>query len=296
MAREQVIQTFCQALGIERTGPVADALTAALLDAHTDWPPDWLSENDFAGVLAERIDESDDVATALERCVASDLYVAAAVLDGQPEAMRVFDGELESALTTALGKLGASPQECAEVGQQVRQRLLVPTPERRARLADYEGRGPLRSWLRATVGRTFLNLRRGEKREVLVDDEAVLDALHEGGVDAELAHMRETYKKQFRESFHQALAGLTDRQKVLLRYRFVDRVSIDKIGKIYNVHRATVHRWLAEARSDLAIHTEKNLRTRLGLSPSEFHSIRRLVVSQLDVSLSRVLGSAKPLK
>ena len=295
MAGPEAISAFCEALGIESSDEVVDALTAAIVAAHTDWPSEWLGAREFAVHLARHVDAT-DVVGSLEGCEVSDLFVAASALAGHREALELFDRELSSAITAALHRLGANEQERAEVGQRVRQLLLLSATEREARLHDYEGRGALRSWLRAIVGRTYLNMKRGKQREVLVDDDAVLDALHEGDADLELAHMRETYKQQFREAFHQALDALSDRQKVLLRYRFVDRVSIDKIGKIYNVHRATVHRWLAEARQELAERTEGQLRENLRLSPSEFHSIRRLVVSQLDVSLSRFLVPPDSLK
>jgi RNA polymerase sigma-70 factor (ECF subfamily) len=76
----------------------------------------------------------------------------------------------------------------------------------------------------------------------------------------------------------------------LLKYHYVDGFSIDKICAIYTVHRATAARWLGAAREALAVETHRLLGTRLGVSPSELRSIARLVESQLDLSIRRLLG------
>ena len=71
--------------------------------------------------------------------------------------------------------------------------------------------------------------------------------------------------------------------------RALDGLSIDQLAAFYRVHRATTARWIEAARQAVLDGTRKELIRRLQLSRSELDSVMRLIGSQLDVSLSRVL-------
>ena len=58
---------------------------------------------------------------------------------------------------------------------------------------------------------------------------------------------------------------------------------------MYRVNASTVCRWIATAQSRIAAETEKDLRQRLRLSATELHSLTRLVITQLDFSVGRML-------
>jgi RNA polymerase sigma-70 factor (ECF subfamily) len=68
-----------------------------------------------------------------------------------------------------------------------------------------------------------------------------------------------------------------------------ERMSIDALGAIYSVDRATAARWLVAARQALVEKTKETLRARLQLSEGECDSLVGLVRSQLDVSILRRL-------
>ena len=55
------------------------------------------------------------------------------------------------------------------------------------------------------------------------------------------------------------------------------------------MHRSTVARWRADARDKLLAGTRRFFREQVRVSAGEFDSILRLIGSQLDVSLSRLL-------
>jgi RNA polymerase sigma-70 factor (ECF subfamily) len=69
----------------------------------------------------------------------------------------------------------------------------------------------------------------------------------------------------------------------------VDGLSIDALGEIYGVHRATAARWIAKIREDLLARTREAFSARAKVGRAEFESLLRLARSQLDVSLRRVL-------
>ena len=67
-------------------------------------------------------------------------------------------------------------------------------------------------------------------------------------------------------------------------------MSIDQLGVIYQVNRATAARWLAEARAVLLKATRVELHATLQLRPDECDSLIAFVSSQLDVSILRHLA------
>ena len=254
------------------------------------WPDQRMPQEDFIEAVATRLDTDTDPILTLAQMRAGDMYIAQACAAGHADAIAVCESTYMPVVVTKIRSMRAGSDESDEVAQQIRERLLVGGAGRGPRIADYAGRGDLRRWLRATATRNFLNLKRKSKREVAVGDESVLDAMASSAVDPELALLKRKYGAEFKASFYEALARLTSRQKTLLRYQHVDGLSVDKIAAIYNVHRATLHRWLAGARDAVAQRTERGLRERLSITDTEFQSIRRLVQSQLHLSISRVLG------
>jgi RNA polymerase sigma-70 factor (ECF subfamily) len=69
----------------------------------------------------------------------------------------------------------------------------------------------------------------------------------------------------------------------------VHQLSIDEIGRTYDVHRATAARWLTAVRDRLQDETRRRLRERLKVDDRELDSLFRVVESQLAVSFRRVL-------
>ncbi|MFN0250236.1 MAG: sigma-70 family RNA polymerase sigma factor [Kofleriaceae bacterium] len=273
--------------GAELTAALEE-LTAAVVAA---WPMQPVPLADFMDWVADRLSAQPDIAAAVGAIRGADLYLACACARGDAAAVAAFETAYMPGIRAALRSMRAADATLDEVLQQIRERLLVGDTTRGPRIADYVGRGDLRRWVRASAVHTYLNLRRGLKREVLVEDDRVFDAVSTPDVDPELAHMKRLYRDEFKEAFHEAVATLTDQEKNVLRFCHVDRLNIDEVARVYRVHRSTMNRWLASARSNLATATEQALRRRLGVQHSELASIRRLVESQIDLSLVRVLGS-----
>ena len=93
------------------------------------------------------------------------------------------------------------------------------------------------------------------------------------------------FREEFRAAFGEALRSLSDRDRVILRHHLIDRLSIDRIGQLYDVHRSTAARWLSSIRDQIHARTQDEFRVRLGLAPADFQSLMALVLSQLSYSI-----------
>jgi RNA polymerase sigma-70 factor (ECF subfamily) len=225
--------------------------------------------------VARMVDEIDTHALALAKECA----------DGVPHALEEFEQRcMGGALDRVLMRLGAAPAEVDELKQRVRLKLLVAEPDRRARITDYTGRGPLEGWVRVIAVRELLDLRKREKNEIPMEEDAII-AIALPSVDPELEHVKQRYAAEFRTAFKETLRELEARDRTVLRYNALDGLSIDEIGRLYGVHRASAARWLVKARTALLEGTRARLMTRLDVSPEELDSILRLIQSELDASL-----------
>ncbi|MCA9646396.1 MAG: hypothetical protein KC492_37175, partial [Myxococcales bacterium] len=161
------------------------------------------------------------------------------------------------------------------------------------KIAGYAGRGSLLGWLKVAAVRCTLELLRARKSEQSEDVESETErAAALVSRDPELDYLREKYAIDFRLAFTEALGALDKQQRTVLSLYLADGLNIASIGALYSVHRATVARWIAETREHLFSDTRRRLHERLNISETEFQSIVRLVQSQLDVSVRRLLQEA----
>jgi RNA polymerase sigma-70 factor (ECF subfamily) len=217
--------------------------------------------------------------------IAADLYLVCACASGDDQALAAFDAHYLGQVPQLVAKVESNAAAADEVKQRVRERLLLPR-DGRIRLAEYGGQGRLASWLRVVALRVALDMRGGRKEAALSD--GVSDRLMAND-DPEMEYLRSRYAEQFRAAFVAALGSLQTRERNVLRLHLLDGLNVDRIGQLYDVHRATAARWLAQAREELFRQTRDVLRGELGLTQTEFASIVRLVRSDLDVSICRIL-------
>jgi RNA polymerase sigma-70 factor, ECF subfamily len=110
--------------------------------------------------------------------------------------------------------------------------------------------------------------------------------LPSGAEDPEMAYIQMTHKREMQEAFREALASLTSKERNLLRYYFLDGMTVEKIGALYGVHHATAARWVQRARENLCAQTRVFACKRISLSEEGFERILGLIESQIQVQLA----------
>lgn len=272
-------------LAIGSRGAAAAAWAAVLAGAKLAWPTVKLDEAQLAGFIATRI-EGADLATALAAAPAGDLAIAAACAAQEPTAHAAFD-----AVLTEVHAAGASTRAGADLVQEVKQllrvQLLVPREGKPPGIAGYQGKGPLRGWVRITATRELIRHLKKQQREQPIE-RSLEDALGTAS-DPMLSQLKSEYRTEFATALREAIEALSAEDRTLLRQSIVDQLSIDAIGAAFGVHRATAARWLQRARAALVAGTRNILSQRLKLPVEEIDSVIRLVQSRLDASMVRYL-------
>jgi len=269
-----------------------DAALAAVLDrilasARAAYPEVAVADAHFVAELARRL--GDDASPELLARVRGDhVYLATACAAGDDGALRRLDAEFLDEVEQCAARLRATPDQAAETRSHLRRILFVSEPGRPAAAHSYSGKGDLRAYVRVIATRELVRVVNKGRREVGVEDD-VLDLLSPAH-DPELIYLRELYRADVDAAMRAALVGLGDQSRALLRYHLLDGWSIDRIGALYGVHRATAARWIAAARQELGEGIRAEVARRLAISVDDVASIVRLVQSRIDVSLARLLA------
>ena len=174
--------------------------------------------------------------------------------------------------------------------QQLRTKLFA-SGEEGPRIASYTGQGFLQNWLRVTATRTFIDCGRGRAEVSELPIGAGLQAvLAEPGPDPELELLKREHVAHFRAAFAEAIGALDSSDRLVLKQHLVERLTIDQIGGLYHLHRATAARRLARAREALLGATRSALARRLELPLERLVGVLDLLASRLEVSVERLLG------
>lgn len=221
-----------------------------------------------------------------ERAV--ELWLACAIAAGNREAARVFDERYVGPLERTLARMRLEPAMLDEVKQIVREKLLVRDESGRARIEEYAGRGRLEGLVQVVATREALTLIRRGAREIPAGDDDLAAPLV-GVADPGLEMVKQKYKDAFRGAFAGAVAALTPKQRNLLRMHLLGGVTLEQLASVNGVHRATIVRWLKEARDTVLEKTQAALRSTLGVQTDELASLMALAQSRLDVSIERLL-------
>ncbi len=234
--------------------------------------PDGVALDDYAAQLPE------------------DLPLVAACAAGDSAAIAVFETRYFRAVRPALRQMKLGNDMIDEVTQLVRQKLFI-AKNGQAPILSYVGKGNLANFVRVVATRTALSLLRKPNPAAVAQDDS--DPLLEASEPSDTPQMRLLKAKHaddFKRAFEAAMSQLDAQERNLLRMSFVSKLSVDEIGRFYNIHRATAARRVARARARLAELTREVLARELTLKEGEFTSIVRLVHSGLDLSITRVLG------
>jgi RNA polymerase sigma-70 factor (ECF subfamily) len=280
--------TLLAAPGSSQPMPPAavDALMDLLAQGRAAWPEAPVDAARMVVHVAHLLPpEVSDLAGALRALCAADLYLAFACTSGVPGALTCLERISAVAVDATIARVDRSPAFRDEVRQALRERLFTGTPDEPARIGTYAGRGPLVAWLAIVARRVALSLRRGEANRARIEDRAMTEALAAGD-DPEIDYLKRRYRDQFEAAFRTALEQLPAQDRTMLRLNLVEGMTLDRLGIMFGVNASTVSRWLTRARASILTATEDHLRENLDVSPSEFASLARLVVSQLDVSIA----------
>ncbi len=261
---------------------MASLVLAEVLAASREaWPGVSVPDDDFVAYLTERLVPETSLDDALRTLCVADLWLACAIARQDGAALKAFDAQLAH-VGEAIAHLDGGSALVADVTAAVRERVLGTGGN--GKISDFRGRGDLRGWLRVIAVREALQIMRARKREAPMPD-ALADRL-----DDHSAQLTPDEQRVYREAFSAALATLTPRERNLLRQQYVYGATIDELGALYGVHRATAARWIAQIRDTLLRRTRRHVADAMRLSGTDLDSAMGRIAHHLDYSLRHTLS------
>jgi RNA polymerase sigma-70 factor, ECF subfamily len=219
-----------------------------------------------------------------------DLYLACACAMGVAGAASCFERRFAPVIRKAVARVISASADRDEAEQLTRRALLVGSAAGVPKIATFSGEGPLENWVSVAAIRTAVSFGRAGATERQLRDRTVGEIA--GGIDPELLAMKGEIRREVEAAFGAALERLEDRERLLLRLYLVSGMTMEDIGTTFDVTHQTVSRWLVKARKRVLAFVRGDLAHRLNIPKSELRSLVRLVASQMNLSISRLLGAA----
>lgn len=219
----------------------------------------------------------------------AEIELAREVAAGDPGALREFEVRYLAPVRPTLRSMGLGDADVADIEQSVRLKLLVAEEGGAPRLVAYAGQGKLGGLVRVAAVREALSLLR-KRKPTTTDD--WLEELSSPDDDPQLAQLKARHREAFKVSFEEAVRRLEPREHTLLRLHLVRHQTIDQIGAVYGVHRATAARWVEAAKQRLRALTIKVLGERFELRGPELERVVSLIESRIELSIDRLLATA----
>jgi RNA polymerase sigma-70 factor, ECF subfamily len=145
--------------------------------------------------------------------------------------------------------------------------LFLPDRFGRSRIASYDGRSSLATWLRVVVCNRAINACRCRIPENTVElepglpDKPALQSI-------ELAMRAHRYGTILEDSLARACQGLTPRERLILLWRYQDGLQLGEIAELMGIHQCNVTRQLERMQNKLRDNVTTILSGKHGLSPS----------------------------
>lgn len=273
------------------TEALENALAQIVASGQAAWPQIQLTPEDFVRFLARQLPPEVMSPAELASLRAGELYLICALGRGHPAALAAFAADYMPEVRRALRRLETPEPLIEDISQGLYGHLLErqnAPPDAAGLRRGYAGRGDLKGWLCVCAVHAAVKRNKRARREIALEQapEAILP---EQERTPELALLTGELKQLFEAAFRQAVAALTSRERNLLRYHFLSGLSIDQIGALYHVHRATAARWVAQARERLATLTRQRFLAATPMHQQSYAQLVALVRSQLTLNLANLL-------
>jgi RNA polymerase sigma-70 factor, ECF subfamily len=169
-----------------------------------------------------------------------------------------------------------------------------------SKFSFYSGRGSLRGWLRAVVFQLSADQHRQTSRLVQTEEPEEMDRLvraadpGERHPSPEVSFVSERYRSGVSDALRRAIAELEARERLLLAYYYYDEMTLREIGRLFNVHEATISRWLTKIQKRVRKLVEKGLARDHRFNRREVGEAIELAAEQMDINVREYLFEPAP--
>jgi predicted DNA-binding protein YlxM (UPF0122 family) len=108
-------------------------------------------------------------------------------------------------------------------------------------------------------------------------------------VACDLGYVEQRYRDAVAAALGRAINDLAPRERLLLAYYYYDEMTLREIGQLFDVHEATISRWLAKVHKRVRKLVEKGLAREHGFNRREITEAIEMAAEQLDLTVGDYL-------
>lgn len=224
-------------------------------------------------------------ADAARRLNLDDLYLATACAEGDERAWDEFGRRFFDEIRRVARRVTREPA-ASDVADQ-----LIADLWQRGKVARYEGRSQLRTWLGVLVANAVFNATRASRRTVGLDSDD--GAARVGSMEAETGSSAETRlhgAHVLKPLIRDALAAAAPEDQMLLLLYYEQGLTLEQMTTVFDASKATLSRRLQRVRDRLRETIETLARERYRSSAAELRG--QLDLGRLEIDLGALLGRA----
>jgi len=229
---------------------------------------------------------------------ADDLCLATACAKGDDAAWEDFFREYRSYLVSVARTMTQDAGAAEQLADSTFAELYGLRESGGARVSKfsfYSGRGSLRGWLRAVVFQLSADHHRQSSRLVQTEEPEDMDRLAQAADKparrpaSDLEFVRDKYRDGVAQALRKAMAELESRERLLLAYYYYDEMTLRQIGQLFDVHEATISRWLTKVQKRVRKLVEKGLARDQRFNRREIAEAVALAAEQMDINVGDYL-------
>ncbi len=218
-----------------------------------------------------------------------DLFLATACARGDRIAWEYFADDYVPLLHRMAARACRQNQE----GEDLAQEIVASLMGDKSKLAGYGGRCSLAGWLRVTLSHALIDRLRRRRREVSLEES------NDQGQEIRAASPQSNGQSDSLDAawgpvladvLKEQIRLLPPRDRLILGLYYVHGVSLKVIGRHFEIHEATVSRWLESLRQTVRKRVERELRARHNLKAGDIRGLWQWVAEHDLLRLSEILG------
>ena len=238
------------------------------------------------GIVCRQLDGSVDramVTAFAKKLYLRDLYLASGCVHKSEKAWASLDHRYRKFVTDLVRFCYRHGDDNEEIADSILVSLYLNDRSGRQRIASYDGRSSMATWLRVIVINRAINDRH-EKR--LVNDEIVADVPD----DRALTNLESTLRAQrygnlLSDSLAQALQEITEKERLMLLWRYEQNLQLGEIARLMGIHQANVTRQMLRLQAKLRESVVQRLTTQHRMSASAIEECLSDVVDNPQISI-----------
>jgi RNA polymerase sigma-70 factor len=211
------------------------------------------------GKYLEENATSNDIMRVINSLHGNDLYLAFACAKHSPQAWDRFTNSYQNYIYNLTASVTQVKSLAYELAENILADLFLPDRSGRSRIASYNGRSSLATWLRVIICHRAINEQERKFNNMTQLNDLCERADEEALRSIEMAFRSIRYQSMIRDSLKHACGKLTDRERLLLLLRYEKGLRLGQIGRLFGLHQANISRQLVRVQAKIRQSFESSL-------------------------------------